>query len=83
MRTSTIPPEASDVNALLQQARQEDLLVRAADGTEFVLTTVDEFDLEIARTRQNAKLMALLDERAKQAETLPMDEVKRQIGLSG
>ena len=82
MKTITIPPEASDVNALLQQARQEDLLVRAADGTEFVLTTVDEFDLEIARTRQNAKLMALLDERAKQAETLPMDEVKRQIGLN-
>ena len=83
MKTITIPPGASDVNALLRQARQEDLLVRAADGTEFVLTTVDEFDLEIARTRQNAKLMALLDERAKQAETLPMDEVNRQIGLSG
>lgn len=83
MKTITIPADASDVNALLRQARQEDLLVRAADGTEFVLTAVDEFDLEIARTRQNAKLMALLDERARQAETLPMDEVKRQIGLTG
>jgi len=83
MKTITIPPEASDVNALLQQARQEDLLVQAADGTEFVLTAVDEFDLEIARTRQNARLMALLDERARQAEPFAMDEVKRQIGLSG
>ena len=82
MKTISIHPDASDVNTLLEQARQEDLLVRAADGTEFMLSAVDEFDLEIARTRQNAGLMALLEKRAKQAETLPMDEVRRQIGLS-
>jgi hypothetical protein len=82
MKTISIPSDASDVNTLLEQARQEDLLVRAADGTEFVLTVVDEFDLEIARTRQNARLMALLDERARQTETLPMDEVRRRIGLA-
>ena len=62
MKTISIPPDAGDVNTLLEQARREDLLVRTADGTEFMLTAVDEFDLEIARTRQNAKLMALLDE---------------------
>ena len=58
--------EAAEINALLQQARDEDVLVRTEDGTEFLLTAVDEFDQEIARTRQNAKLMAMLDERAKQ-----------------
>lgn len=83
MRTITIPPQATDVNALLEQARKEDLLVRAADGTEFMLTAVDDFDQEIACTRRNAKLMALLDERAKQAQTVPLEEVKRQLGLSG
>ena len=41
-------------------------MVRTADGSEFVLTVIDEFDEEIARTRRNAKLMALLDERTKQ-----------------
>jgi hypothetical protein len=70
------------VNALLAQARDEDVLVQTADGSEFVLTAVDEFDQEIARTRQNAKLMALLDERAKQTQTVPLDEVKRQLGLT-
>lgn len=83
MKTITIPPQATEVNALLEQARREDILVQAADGTEFMVTAVDEFDQEIARTRQNAKLMALLDERAKQAQTVPLDEVKRQLGLSG
>jgi hypothetical protein len=46
------------------------------------VTAVDDFDRELARTRQNAQLMALLEERAKQTRTIPLDEVKRQLGLS-
>ncbi len=46
MKTVTIPPQATDINVLLEQARQEDILVRAADGAE-----------------------------------VPLDEVKRQLGL--
>jgi len=82
VKTVTIPPQASDANALLEQARDEDILVRAPDGTEFMVSVVDEFDEEIACTRQNAKLMALLDERAKQTETVPLDQLKRQLGLN-
>ncbi len=83
MRTVRVPPQAADVNALLEQARHEDILVRASDGTEFMVAIVDPFDEEIARTRQNAKLMALLEERAKQTKTIPLGEVKRQLGLNG
>ncbi len=83
MKTITVPPQAAEVNALLEQARQEDILVRTADGTEFMVTAVDDFDEELVRTRRNAKLMALLDHRAKQSETIPLDEVKRQLGLGG
>jgi acid stress-induced BolA-like protein IbaG/YrbA len=82
MKTITIPAQAEEINTLLEQARQEDVLVRASDGTEFMLTAVDDFDEEIARTRRSTKLMALLDERAKQTQTIPLDEVKRQLGLS-
>ena len=82
MKTVLVPPQAAEVHALLEQARDDELLVRTADGLEFLLTAVDEFDWEIARTRQNARLMALLDERAKQSKTVPLDEVKRQLGLN-
>jgi hypothetical protein len=83
MKTITIPAHSDDVNALLAQAREEDVLVQAADGAEFMLTAVDDFDEELARTRRNAELMALLEERAKQTTTVPLDAVKRQLGLSG
>jgi hypothetical protein len=81
MKTVSIPPQATEINALLEQAREEKLLVRAADGAEFLLTPLEEFDLELALTRQNAELMDLLDERAKQTKTVPLDEVKRQLGF--
>ena len=82
MKTVTIPVEAREVNSLLDHARDGDLLVRAADGTEFMVSAIDDFDHEIARTRQNAKLMALLDERARQQQTVGLAEVRQQLGLS-
>ena len=82
MKTVAVPPQAAEIIALLEQARDDELLVRTADGSEFLLTAIDEFDREIVRTRQNAKLMALLDERAKQTQTIPLEEVKRQLGLT-
>ena len=83
MRTVSVPPQATDVNALLEQARHEDILVRASDGAEFMVALVDQFDEEIARTRKNARLMMLLEERAKQTKTIPLAEVKRQLRLDG
>lgn len=82
MKTINVSPQATEVNSLLEQAREEDILVRAADGTEFMVSAVDDFDYEVARTRQNAKLMAMLDERAKTEKTISLEDVKRQLGLN-
>jgi len=81
MKTITVSPQSSDLNSLLAQARDEDILVRTADGTEFMVTAVDDFEYEIVRARQNARLMAMLDERAKQEQTVSVDEAKRQLGV--
>lgn len=47
-----------------------------------IMAAVDDFDHEIARTRQNARLMSLLEERASQQERVPLEEVKRELGLT-
>lgn len=82
MKTVTIPEGSREIRALLDQARDEDVIVRLSDGSEFIVSAVDDFDHEIVRTRRNEKLMALLDERAGQTRTIPLDEVKRQLGFS-
>ena len=81
MKTVTISRRARGINALLEQARRRNLILRSADGHEFILAEVDDFDREIELTRQNKELMALLNQRAKQTETIPLDEVKAELGL--
>ncbi len=81
MKMIHLPSASVEVSALLDEAKREDLIVRAPDGSEFMLTAVDEFDREVASTRRNEKLMAFLDKRAREDKTIPLAEVKRQLGL--
>ena len=80
MKTIKISKRSKGINALLNQAHKENLIVRSADGCEFILAEIDDFDREVELTRQNKKLMKLLDLRAKQTKTIPLDKVK--LGLN-
>ncbi len=81
MKTVTITRGSAEIRALLDQARDEDVVVRMDDGSEFLLSAIDDFGHEIAQTRRNEKLMSLLDERAGQTQTIPIEEVKRRLGF--
>ncbi len=81
MKTINLPSNSTEVNHLLDQARHDDLLVRVADGSEFLLIALDEFDQEIAKSRDNPRLMALLEARAAQTTTIPLEDVKRRLNL--
>ncbi len=83
MKMVSIMSAGTDLTALLDQAREEDLVVKLPDGSQFLLAAVEEedFDDEIARQRKNEKLMAFLDERRKQTKTVPLAEVRRQLGI--
>ena len=81
MKTLAVTSQSTEINVLLNQARDEDVIVRTADGSEFLLSAIDDFDEEIAQTRRNEKLMALLHERAQQKKTVPLELVKQQFGL--
>lgn len=81
MKTIDLRSVPKEVAGLLDQAREDDLVVRLADGSEFMLVAVDDFDQEVARTRANEQLMKLLDSRAQQTNLIPLDEVKRRFGV--
>jgi hypothetical protein len=82
VKTIDIPRKVKSVNERLDQARDEDVVIRAADGTEFLVTQLDDFEEEIAPTRRNKKLMAFLEARAKETETISFEEVQRRLGLA-
>ena len=82
MKTVTVSTRTKTLVALLKRAKRGGLILRSPDGHEFVLAEIDDFNREIELTRQNKKLMKLLDERGKQTETLKVAQVRAQLGLS-
>ena len=81
MKTIELTDASPDIASLLEQARVDDIVVRMADGSEFLLVAIDAFDREIARTCAGPWVMALLEVRAKQAATVTLEEAKRRLGL--
>ena len=79
MKTVTISPREKTLNALLKQALQENLILRTADGHEFILAKIDDFDREIELTRQNEQLMRLLDARGQEKATISLAEARARL----
>jgi hypothetical protein len=81
MKTMTISIQDSVILELLKLALQGGLILKDPDGREFVLAEIDDFAYEIELTRTNKKLMELLDERAKQTQTIKFEDAIAQLGL--
>ena len=79
MKTIKISRQARTLNALLQRARRENVILRAADGNEFILAEIDDFSREIELTRRNKQLMKLLASRARKKATISLEEAKQQL----
>jgi hypothetical protein len=79
MKTVAISPRKKTLNALLKQALQENLILRTADGHEFILAEIDDFDREIELTRQNEQLMRLLDERGREKAMISLADARARL----
>lgn len=82
MKTITIHQPATDLLALLEQARTEDILVHLADGSEFILASIDLFEHEIVQTRKQTALMLLLEERGQEPASITLEDLKTELGLT-
>ncbi len=81
MKTVHVSPRSRTLNELLQQAKRDNLILRSADGVEFVLAEIDDFR-EIELTRKNKKPKAFLEKRAKQTATVSAAEARARLGIA-
>jgi hypothetical protein len=85
MKIVRLSGRSQEVNRLLALARKQDVVVRTREGEEFMVSFVDEFDVEIAQQRKNKKLLAFLDKRFEESRRepgIPLEQVKSHLGLS-
>ena len=73
---------------LLTLAEADAVVIRTASGKVFLLTEIqesaddDDFAAEVERTRQNASLMALLEERSQEQGGYTLEQVRQRLNLS-
>ena len=79
MKTIPVSPRSKSINALLQQAKNKNVILRTTDGREFILAEVNDFDREIELTRRNKKLMKFLEKRARETKTIPAAEARARL----
>ena len=81
MKTIKVTENSLKLEAILNLASKENILLETPEGREFVLAEIDNFDREVELTRQNQELMNFLDERSREQMTLTLNQVRQQLGL--
>ena len=82
MKTIAVPKTSRKLQALLKQALDDQgLVLQAPDGREFILAEVNNFDREIQLTRNNKRIMTMLDRRGRAKGGVTLKEAKTQLGL--
>lgn len=79
MKIIEVSSDSTILNDILVEAQQNNLILRTADGLEFIIAQIDDFNREIELTRQNKELMAFLDRRAEQTKTVSAAEAKARL----
>jgi len=81
MKTIDVSQTAITLSELLRLASEDNVVLRAADGKEFLLAEMDDFALEVALVRGQPELMAFLQEPSRSSRRLSLEEVRTRLGL--
>ena len=79
MKTIDLAKTSLTIDQLLDAARDESVMVKAADGATFVLSSGDDLTTEIELLRRNHRFLALLDACKQDQRTLSLDEAERRL----
>ena len=79
MKTIDISSDAPSIKKLLDMAKKESLLIKTIDGESFVISSTDGFDSEVELLRKNHKFLSMLDNFKISDETIPIDEVEKNL----
>ena len=79
MKTVNLEEEKLDLEAVIQLARQEPVVLLTADGKEFVLAEADDFEQEVETLRSSQTFQRFLAERSQNPRRIPLEEIEAEI----
>lgn len=66
---------------LLTVAKSEAVLIHSESGEDFLLEQADDFDREVAALGGSDKFLSFLETRSKEADDIPISEVRAKHGI--
>lgn len=88
MTTIDLTDKPTSIDDILRLAERQSLFVRTREGKVFLVAEVgpddtdDDFDHEVALTRENQALRQLLRERSAEAGKYSIAQVREKLGLT-
>lgn len=83
MRTVNLEERKIDLEAALDLARQEPLLLVTPDGHEFLLGEANDFEKEVEALRNSQAFQRFLDERSRSTGRISLDEIEAESERRG
>ena len=81
MKTIELDQSNLTIIELMELAQEETLILKKADGTEFVLSAIDDFAAEVEALRQNEEFMEFLAQRSRSTKQLSLEEARKRLGI--
>ena len=82
MKTIKLSESNLTVVELIELAEQDTIILRKSDGTEFVLSVVDDFAAEVEALGQNQEFMEFLAQRSRSTKRVSLSEARKRLGIS-
>jgi hypothetical protein len=79
MKTIDLTTNTSNLNEILALAVEETIIIKTADGKEFLLAEIDDFSQEIELVSQNEELMNFLKERSQDTKRYNLNQVRQLL----
>ena len=82
MKTIELKPDTPSLHELIELADQENIIIKTAQGKQFVLAELDDFELDVEQLKNSKEFMAFLDERSIERGSTSIEELRRELGLN-
>lgn len=92
MKVITVSTEETYLHHLLTTVVEDGLILQTTDGHRFMVSSLegwegfevgesDDFEQEVEATGHNTELMAFLAERRSHGKRIPLEKLKKELGL--
>ncbi|MFM6008912.1 MAG: hypothetical protein ACKPA7_33645, partial [Sphaerospermopsis kisseleviana] len=69
------------ISELLELAENDTVIIKKADGREFVLSVVDDFAAEVQALQENQEFMDFLARRSQSDQRVSLEEARKRLGI--